>query len=376
MCSCRDCVKSSQEEEREGELLCLKIRAQLEDLFSDSHLAQDGFLLKHVQRRKQGYVSLKLLTCLKKIKALTTDWHQTLAGAENSKLLEVNDERTKVRRKKPLPKWLLCSPTSRLLLTWNISKEKAEEDGVARGPEHPSLSDRIFQKFSSYGDITSMWILHPGTELPKELQTYAKRHKELGQHLCAVVKFAELEAVRQAYISLKAEEETCGGEGMHVVPLGYYPTYHLTEEKNNQDQPEEENPLQSSLESVQEEPSVQVKVSVENINTSKPQETKSKSTQRTLEQLSTSFTGQYFSGVNQSSRMNLCAGDCDRDNSQSPWVLRRKHAAAALNLGFSGDLKERHFLNRVLRQPFGPDGTRGFLCRLKKLHMEIKTLIE
>ncbi len=46
----------------------MKIKEQLEDLFSDSHLAQDGFLLKHVQRNKLGYVSLKLLTCLKKVK--------------------------------------------------------------------------------------------------------------------------------------------------------------------------------------------------------------------------------------------------------------------------------------------------------------------
>ena len=46
----------------------MKIKAQLEDLFSDSHLAEDGFLLKHVQKNKQGYVSLKLLTCLRKVR--------------------------------------------------------------------------------------------------------------------------------------------------------------------------------------------------------------------------------------------------------------------------------------------------------------------
>lgn len=69
MCSCRNDAQSVQDEEdREGELLCLKIKAQLEDLFSSSHLAEDGFLLKHVQKNKQGYVSLKLLTCLKKVK--------------------------------------------------------------------------------------------------------------------------------------------------------------------------------------------------------------------------------------------------------------------------------------------------------------------
>lgn len=119
----------------------------------------------------------------------------TLAGAEYSDILEVNDECTKVRRIEPLPKWLLCSPTSRLLLVWNISAEITEEDGAAQGLEHPSLSERIIQKFGTYNNVTSVWILHPGKELPKELQRYAKRHKELGQHLCAVVKFGHLQGV-------------------------------------------------------------------------------------------------------------------------------------------------------------------------------------
>lgn len=39
----------------------------MEDLFCDSHLAEDGFLLKHLQKNKQGYINLKLLTSLKKV---------------------------------------------------------------------------------------------------------------------------------------------------------------------------------------------------------------------------------------------------------------------------------------------------------------------
>lgn len=68
MCFHRDDTQSTQDEEGcDSELLCLKIKTQLEDLFTDSHLAEDGFLLKHLQKNKQGYVSLKLLTCLKKV---------------------------------------------------------------------------------------------------------------------------------------------------------------------------------------------------------------------------------------------------------------------------------------------------------------------
>lgn len=48
------------------ELTC-KIAAQLEYYLSDENLKDDAFLLKHVQRNKMGYVSLKLLTSFKKV---------------------------------------------------------------------------------------------------------------------------------------------------------------------------------------------------------------------------------------------------------------------------------------------------------------------
>lgn len=47
-----------------------KIVAQLEYYFSDENLETDAFLLKHVQRNKMGYVSLKLLTSFKKVSRL------------------------------------------------------------------------------------------------------------------------------------------------------------------------------------------------------------------------------------------------------------------------------------------------------------------
>ena len=45
-----------------------KVASQLEHYLSEGHLAQDGFLLKHVQRNKLRYVSLKLLTSFSKVR--------------------------------------------------------------------------------------------------------------------------------------------------------------------------------------------------------------------------------------------------------------------------------------------------------------------
>ncbi|XP_071347125.1 la-related protein 6-like isoform X2 [Trachinotus anak] len=363
-----DDSQSANEEERKGELLCFKIKALLEDLFSDSHLAEDGFLLKHVQKNKQGFVSLKLLTCLKKIKALTTSWYVTLAAAERSDLLQVNDERTKVRRIEPLPKWLLCSPSSKLLLAWNICEEQSGADGAARGLQHLTLSERILLKFTAHGGVTSVWILHPGKELPKELQCYTKRHKELGQHLCAVVKFDNLESVRKTYNFLKAEEERSEGKGMCVVPLGFQSMHHVREDKSpaekNEDQSvdtlSQKNPLETPEDPVQEDASSPY----ETPDACQPQNTLNNSIQRSFEQISASSNGQSFSGLNvRYSRMSWCCGDCDKESLCIPWVLRRKFAASALNPKAPGLPYAPGWRLTVLRQPFGPDGTKGFQGR-------------
>uniref|UniRef100_A0A3Q3K4B0 HTH La-type RNA-binding domain-containing protein n=1 Tax=Monopterus albus TaxID=43700 RepID=A0A3Q3K4B0_MONAL len=88
---------SGQDEEgHEAELLCFKIKAYLEELFFDSHLAEDGFILKDVQKNKQGYVSL---TCLKKVKGI-------------SLLASFLSEAVTTFLKSPLPKRLLCSSTN------------------------------------------------------------------------------------------------------------------------------------------------------------------------------------------------------------------------------------------------------------------------
>uniref|UniRef100_A0A8C1ULB2 La ribonucleoprotein 6, translational regulator b n=2 Tax=Cyprinus carpio TaxID=7962 RepID=A0A8C1ULB2_CYPCA len=203
--------------------LTQKIAAQLENYLSDENLEDDAFLLKHVQRNKMGYVSLKLLTSFKKIKDLTRDWRTTLAAARTSPQLEVNEMGTKVRRRTPVPDWLLCIPTSKLLLAWNfldgIGPVKDEENR-SPGVEQLGIMEAAMRVFSPYGTISSLRILRPGKEIPTELKRYTKRHLELGHKVCAVVEYEYLDGARKAYEALKAEEQQHGGRGVCVVLLG------------------------------------------------------------------------------------------------------------------------------------------------------------
>ncbi|XP_041848886.1 la-related protein 6-like [Melanotaenia boesemani] len=355
-------AQSVQEDENcEDELLCFKIQTLLEEMFSDSHLAEDGFLLKHMQKNKMGYINIKLLTCLKKIKALTTNWYMTLAAAECSDLLEVNDECTKVRRKKPLPEWLLCSPTSRLLLVWDVSAKQRGENRAGQGPEDPVLLLRILQKFGITSGCTSVWILHPGEELPKELKCYAKRYKELGQYLCAVVKFDSLKATRRAYNTLKAAKDKSNGKGLCVLPLGSHSAHNFTKcvpsEEKDMDQlvmDIQENPLEISTNLIQQEPCSTVTGSGETPDTYQLQEHSNYSTQGVFNSYS-----QSCGPIQRYSRLSLCSGDC-KESSRSPWVLKRKSAAKAFNSKTGTHLNGPCLKQRVLRQPFGPDETKGF----------------
>ena len=100
--------------------------ALLDHYFSDENLVKDKFLLKHVRRNKQGYVSVKLLTSFKKLKHLSrlvasflaknlsfenlsakfdvrSDWRVTAFCCKSSRQLELNHSGTKVKRKDQLP---------------------------------------------------------------------------------------------------------------------------------------------------------------------------------------------------------------------------------------------------------------------------------
>lgn len=100
-----------------------KIISLAEFYFSDDQLLKDVFLLKHVKRNKEGYVSLKLLSSFKKMKSATKDWNEVAVSLKESEKLELNESGTKVRRKEPLPDYDETSP-SRVILAFNLPFEK------------------------------------------------------------------------------------------------------------------------------------------------------------------------------------------------------------------------------------------------------------
>ncbi|XP_021962360.1 la protein homolog isoform X2 [Folsomia candida] len=100
-----------------------RIVAQVESMFSDDHLAKDGFLLKHVRRRTDGFVSLKLVAGLRKVKQISREFPVVLNALKTSDSLEVNADGTKIRRREPLTSELQTMPIKQ------AKKDKAGPDG-------------------------------------------------------------------------------------------------------------------------------------------------------------------------------------------------------------------------------------------------------
>ncbi|NXN19654.1 LARP6 protein, partial [Indicator maculatus] len=170
--------------------LVQKIVSQVEFYLSDENLAKDAFLLKHVQKNKMGFVSIKLLTSFKKVKYLTRDWRLTLYALRFSELLEVNEAGTKVRRRIPVPESLLSVPPSKLLLAWDLLPQ---EQGMLPLFQRRFL-ETITRVFTPFGPIASIRILRPGRKPPSDVRKLSQRFPELLSKCCALVEYESLES--------------------------------------------------------------------------------------------------------------------------------------------------------------------------------------
>uniref|UniRef100_UPI00398E944F la-related protein 6-like isoform X1 n=1 Tax=Pristiophorus japonicus TaxID=55135 RepID=UPI00398E944F len=193
-----------------------KIISQVEFYLSDVNLLVDSFLLKHIKRNKMGYISIKLLTSFKKVKCLTKDWKVTAYALNYSKLLEINQEGTKIRRKNPVPESLLTVPPSKRILAWNLYKDSPENNSEIQGQNN--IMETAMKIFAIHGPISSVRILQPGKEIPAELKKYTLKYPEVGTKICILVEYEFYEGAKKAYEEL-GKKHYQNDENLKVVIL-------------------------------------------------------------------------------------------------------------------------------------------------------------
>lgn len=327
---------------------------------------------------------------------------------------------TKVRRRTPIPDRLLCIPTTKLLLVWNFlahANSTKFEDSPSSKMDQQGIMETVTHMLASHGTITSLRILRPGKEIPTELKRYTKKHAELGRKLCAVVEYEYFDGVRKAYEILKTEEEAHAGKGIRVALLG---SQGQRRQGSSQSQAEEE--LEEGMDtdySVKQnrmskkhlyclEDSVLYSSSESDFAPASPRPNRRVSRPKAqygsplaIPQASVSHSDPYrnplgsplgspllpnklFIGghatsplatsplsstptlsCNSSYNRSKCSGDLSQDSSGgSPWVQRRKNAAQAFyperSCPSSPDRIKGAVSVIVVRQPLGPDGTKGF----------------
>ncbi|XP_051865991.1 la-related protein 7 isoform X2 [Pristis pectinata] len=79
-----------------------EIKKQVEFWFGDVNLHKDRFLQEQIQRSRDGYVDISVLTVFNKMKKLTTDVKLIARALKNSDVIELNVEGTKLRRRMAL----------------------------------------------------------------------------------------------------------------------------------------------------------------------------------------------------------------------------------------------------------------------------------
>ncbi|XP_023241268.1 la-related protein 6-like [Centruroides sculpturatus] len=176
-----------------------KINGQIEQYFSDENILKDPFLLKHVRRNKEGYVSLKLIASFRKVKSLTKDWRVVAHSLKQSLKLEVNEEETKVRRKEPLPAHDETT-VSRTVVAYNLPFVKPTVENVG-------------EIFSKFGEISLIRILRPGASVPPEVKRLSNKHPEISSDVCALIEFETYES------ALKAVKPIPDYVDLQVVPI-------------------------------------------------------------------------------------------------------------------------------------------------------------
>ncbi|XP_078492055.1 uncharacterized protein LOC100175449 [Ciona intestinalis] len=157
------------------------IAKQIEYYLSDDYLMKDKYLLRQIRCKKDGYVSIKLITSFKKVKKLTRDWAVVRSAIVRlSTTVVVSSEGLRIRR--------------RANLSENLRKPRQLTSVLAiRLPSEYNSVEKVTSLFALFGEIGFVRLLRSDKEVPCDLRNYATQVHDIGKSLCAVVDFDQSE---------------------------------------------------------------------------------------------------------------------------------------------------------------------------------------
>lgn len=221
-----DCSGADINSEMPDEETSSSIMKTVEYYLSDANILKDPFLLKHVRRNKEGYVSLKLLASFRKVRSLSRNWKAVAYSIQKSTLLALNSDGTKVRRLQPLPDYDETT-NSRSIIVSGFSCDK------------PSV-DSISEMFAHCGDIALVRILRPGGSIPSDVKRFLAKNPDIQAKISALVEFEEHAAAKKAL-------ESGLPEGIKAMPIVF-------KDNNNPESPKKVAPPPNNANQTKESP--------------------------------------------------------------------------------------------------------------------------
>jgi la-related protein 6 len=318
-----------------------KIVTQIESYFSDDNLSKDAFLLKHIRRNTEGYVSLKLVSSFRKVKALTKNWKVVAFSIMNgSKKLSVNDSLTKVRRLEALPDAVLGARIkSKTLIAYNMPLENTSIAFIS-------------QAFADYGEVSSVKLFRSG--VANNYMHLLKKATDFNGNGFAVVEYETAEEADNAVEKV----ETTGSDSWRKVIKVF-----LVEESTKSKAREEvRRPQKSRSHTFCEQP-----MSNSFSRTRSFHNEPSRDARRPRSQTTVTFAKEDDrSGLNQAKERASFTFQRKRATSTSDAssVVRNHSRFASLNKENCSSSPADSKSDVLVRQPKGPDGTRGFLDRV------------
>merc|ERR1719376_1683789 len=142
------------------------ISRQISYYLSDEYLEKDKYLLRQIRCKKDGFISIKLITSFKNIKKFTCDSQVVrCAIVRMCKSIVVSSDGLRVRRVNRLPDHLKKPRLLKTVLAIRLPNAYSTEKGIN------SL-------FKIFGEINYIRLLEAGKDVPSDLKNYATQVKD------------------------------------------------------------------------------------------------------------------------------------------------------------------------------------------------------
>lgn len=192
-----------------------KLRRQIEFYFSDVNISKDIFLRSKIAEDPEGFVQLSVLLSFNRVNSITKEVPTLVEALSSSTCVELNEGKTAVRRKDPLPESV-----------------QLDDQTVYVKPIPPTATlEELTAFFSTYGKVLAIWrryfqgqknaapetrtkpsifVVFSTNEEAEKFQAAPPRYNE--EQLSAVMKKEYMESKAAEYAAKSKSKKTRAGE--------------------------------------------------------------------------------------------------------------------------------------------------------------------